>query len=116
MKLYLSFLIVCGAISSVSAQKTNKEPTPTPTPERPREIVALLNDARLAAPELGVDTFLKVVESKKVTDPVWRKEIIEEAMRMTDGVKNPVRMTAVYFPHTAVDTRAGYLSYAFDLQ
>src|SRR5688572_14416489 len=37
---------------------------PTPTPERSRQIVLLLDDARVAAPELGVDTFLKVVESK----------------------------------------------------
>src|SRR5436853_2350555 len=96
MKLYLSILIVCGAISSVAAQKAIKEPSPTPTPERPREIVALLNDARLAAPELAVDTFLKVVESKKVTDLVWRKEIIDEAWRMIDDVQFPMPMRLAY--------------------
>ena len=88
---FLSFPIVCLitiAAGTVFSQTGEKKPTPTP--ERSREIVSLLNDARLAAPELGVDTFLKVVESKKVTDPVWRKEITDEALRMTEDVKNPV--------------------------
>ncbi len=96
MKLVLSILIVCGVVASICAQKSVKEPSPTPTPERPREIVALLNDARLAAPELAVDTFLKVVESKKVTDPVWRKEIIDEALRMIDDVQYPMPMRPAY--------------------
>src|SRR5437899_3209890 len=88
-----SVFLVCLAGLIVNGQNIEKKPTPTP--ERSREIVSLLNDARLAAPELGVDTFLKVVESKKVTDPVWRKEIVDEALRMTDDVKNPVRLRPV---------------------
>lgn len=84
------FLAILVCVPSALAQK------PTPTPERNREIVALLNDARLAAPELAVDTFLKVVESKKVTDPVWRKEIIEEALRMIDDVQYPMPMHAAF--------------------
>jgi len=98
MKLLLSILIVCIVVVGVSAQKSVREasPTPTPTPERNRAIVALLNDARLAAPELAVDIFLKVVEKKKVTDPVWRKEIIEEVIRTIDEVQYPMRMRPVY--------------------
>ncbi len=79
-------LLLSACIISTFAQK------PTPTPERNRQIVALLNDARLAAPELAVDTLLKVVESKKVTDPVWRKEIIDEALRTVDDVQYPMPM------------------------
>ena len=87
--LVISFsLFLC--VSSVVAQKT------TPTPERNREIVALLNDARLAAPELTVDTLLKVVESKKVTDPIWRREIIDEALRTIDDVQYPMPMRPAY--------------------
>src|SRR5438105_3044075 len=108
----LIFISVFLCSFSAFAQKPT--PSPTPTPERPREIVALLNDARLAAPELGVDAFLKVVESKKITDPIWRKEIIEEAMRMTDYVKYPVRKTVVWLSGVPVDTQAGYMSYAYD--
>ncbi len=107
VKLFLSILILCCLVMSVAAQKVvvkeplpsptiAAEPTPKPTPERSREIVALLNDARLAAPELWVDTFLKVVETKKVTDPVWRKEIIDEALRMIDDVQYPMPMRPAY--------------------
>lgn len=61
--------------------------SPKPTPERPREIVTLLNDARLSAPELAADVFLHVIESKKVVDPAWRREIIDEAKRIIADVK-----------------------------
>lgn len=88
------YVAICLIVwhGNAAAQK----PTPSPTPERPREIVALLNDARLAAPELAVDTFLKIVESKKVTDPVWRKEIVDEALRMIDDVQYPMPMRPAY--------------------
>src|SRR5438270_498505 len=109
LSILVLFSVSSVAICQKQAPVPPATPTPTPTPERPREIVALLNGARLAAPELGVDTFLKVVESKKIADPVWRKEIIEEAMRMTDDVKYPVRKTAVWLPGVPVDTQAGYM-------
>lgn len=114
VKLILSLQIVCCVAIGVAAQKANKEPSPTPTPERPRAIVALLNDARLAAPELGVDTFLKVVESKKISDQVWRREILDEAMRMADEVKYPVRRSRAYYGTGIVDTVSGYLTNAHD--
>ncbi len=97
-------LIIVIAISMLPwlayGQKTalpSSSPTPTasPTPERPRDIVSLLNDARLAAPELTVDTLLKVVESGKVKDRVWKKEILEESLRLADDVPNPVQLQAV---------------------
>lgn len=97
-------------------------PTPTPTPsppaidrDRPKELVTLLNDARLAAPELAVDTFLNVVESRKIKDREWRREILEEAMRVADDVKYPVRKERAYFANGIVDTVSGYMSYAYDL-
>ncbi|MFT3745885.1 MAG: hypothetical protein QM785_16550 [Pyrinomonadaceae bacterium] len=99
------FLITANA---VVAQK------PTPTPERNREIVALLNNARFAAPELAVDTFLRVVESKKVKDPDWRREILEEALRMADDVKYPIRRERAFRGTGIVDTVSGYMTYAFD--
>jgi hypothetical protein len=96
MKPLLSILIVCVIVLGISAQKPVKDASPTPTPERSRAIVALLNDARLAAPELAVDTLLKVVETKKVTDPVWRKEIIDEALRTIDEVQYAMPMRPAY--------------------
>src|SRR5437899_9036611 len=87
--LFVSVLLLFSVASRAICQKPLS--SPIPMPERPRALVALLNDARIAAPELGVDTFLKIAESKKITDPVWRKEIIQEAIRMKDDLNNPVR-------------------------
>jgi len=115
MKPLFFILIVCLAVLGINAQKPVKEASPTPTPERNRAIVALLNDARLAAPELAVDIFLKVVETKKVTDPVWRKEIIDEALRMTDDVKHPIAMRAVSVKGILINnTDAGLSGMAFN--
>jgi hypothetical protein len=86
-------LLVIGVLAccvSVIAQR------PKAAPERDRAIVALLNDARVAAPELTVDTLLRVVESNKVVDPVWRKEILDEVARTIDDVQYPVAMRPAF--------------------
>ncbi len=107
-KLLLPGLILCCLGKGGASQSTAKMPSPTPdttakavstpalSPERSRPIVALLNDARIAAPELGVDIFLKVLESKKVTDPEWRREILDEALRMIDDVQYPMPMRPAF--------------------
>ncbi len=102
-----SFLLLPFAFTVVVAQETT--PKPKPTPERDRAIVALLNDARQAAPELAVDTFLKVVESKKITDPVWRKEIIDEALRTIDEVQYPMPMRPAYGRLNELNDTAGFI-------
>lgn len=92
---FLTPVLLFGlAALAISGQIIEKKPSPIP--ERSREIVSLLSDARLAAPELAVDIFLKVVEAKKVTDPVWRKEIIEEALLTIDDVQYAMPMRAAY--------------------
>ncbi len=105
--LLLSALLLL-TISPLLAQK------PTPTPERNRQIVALLNDARIAAPELAVDTLLRVIESKKVKEAEWRRELLDEAWRLSDDVKYPVRKKRAYWGTMIVDTVSGYMSYAYD--
>ena len=99
-------LVLC--VSFAFAQK------PTPTPERSHEIVALLNDARYAAPELTVDVLLKVIESKKIADPAWRREILDETFRTADEVKYPVRRERAYHGTGIVDTVSGYMTYAYE--
>lgn len=88
---------------------TATEPTPKPTPERSREIVTLLNDARLAAPELAVDTFLRVLEAKKVTDPVWRKEILDEAQRMIADVQHAMPMSLAFGKQNELNDTDAYI-------
>lgn len=109
MKPLLSILIVCVAVIGINAQKPVKEASPTPTPERNRAIVALLNDARYAAPELGVDIFLKVLETKKVAEPVWRKEILDEALRMIDDVQYPMAMRPAFGGQRELNDTAEYI-------
>lgn len=62
---------------------------------RSREVVQVLNEARLAAPELTVDTFLKAIEVGKIQDPKWKKEVLDEALRVVDDVRNPVQLWPV---------------------
>jgi hypothetical protein len=86
---------------------------PTPTPERDRQIVSLLSNAQLAAPELAADTFLKVAASKRVAEEAWQKEILEEASRSISQVKYPVRKQIALFG-VQIDSVTGYMTYAYD--
>lgn len=87
---------------------SNPPPTASPTPERPRDIVSLLNDARLASPELTVDTLLKVVESGKVKDRAWKKDILEESLRVVDDVGNPVQLWPVMIKGVVVNNTMAF--------
>ena len=82
--------------SATPAKKETSSPTPTATPERPREIVALLHDARFAAPELTVDTILKLLEKKKISEAMWRRELLDEAIRLNDDVQHSMPMRPAY--------------------
>ncbi|MEQ1644119.1 MAG: hypothetical protein ABL959_11800 [Pyrinomonadaceae bacterium] len=108
-----SLLIIGGVEMSLCGQTPRKTPT---VPERPIEIARLLSDATIAVPEIAVDTLVKVAQSTKVRDPSWRLEILVEASRLTEEVKNHVRRKSVPFPDSSVDTHSGYLSYAYDLK
>lgn len=108
-------LKVILAANKLLAEPKKEEPKPAPTPERPREVVALLNDARLAAPELTVETILDLVESKKIKEAEWRRELLEEALRLVGDVKYPVRRRGTYLVQGGViDTVSGYMAYAYD--
>jgi hypothetical protein len=93
-----------------------QKPEPADVTEPPREISALLSSARITAPELAADTLLKVSKSKQVTDSEWRREILEEAYRMAGDARNPVKKKSIPLKGVPVDTHAGYLSYAYDLE
>lgn len=113
--LTMCLMFTCQLAVSVNGQTILQKPSaapdkkPTPTPERPRKIMSLLDDARLAAPELAVDTFLKVIESKKVTDAVWKKEILEEALRITEDVKYPVQLRPIEIRGVSLNNTEAYV-------
>ena len=113
----LLFCIAATIPVATIAQKLPAKPSPSPatqatpkaTPERPRDIVTLLNDARLAAPELTVDTFLRVLEAKKVTEPVWRKEILDETQRMINDVQHAMPMQLAFGKHNELNDTEPYI-------
>jgi hypothetical protein len=103
LKMPFLLVLVFALSTAIHSQK------PTPTPERDRQIVALLANAQLAAPELTADTFLRVLESKRVTDRTWRKEILDEALRIAEGVKHPVQLRPVPVKGITLNTTEYYI-------
>jgi hypothetical protein len=76
------------------------------------EAEAIVADARVAPPEFGSDALISVAQSSKVSDASLKRELLEEAFRLAAGAQQPVKRHSVV---DNVDTRAGYLSYGFDL-
>lgn len=97
--------------SQTAASMNAPEKTPK---ERPLELISLINNVRSAPPEFATDLLIGVAESARVTEPDWKKELIEEAFRMAADCQYqmPQRSVGPY----PVDTRAGYLGEAFRLK
>lgn len=85
-------ILTIGLCLPVAGYGQKPTKTPEPLPDRPREIVLLLNEARLAAPELAVDTILKVIEAGRIKDTAWKKDLLNEALRLVDDTRNPVQL------------------------
>lgn len=91
----LAMLIVIIVLVFAAAATAQNDGAGMP-PERDAAIVALLNDARVAAPELAVDTMLKLLESRRISDAEWRREVLDEAIRTVDDVKYKIAMGPAY--------------------
>src|SRR6266436_213377 len=48
-------------------------------PQRPLEVLALVDQARALPPEFRADTLLRLSESSLITETSWKQELIEEA-------------------------------------
>jgi hypothetical protein len=118
---FLALTAFCSqSFSQNQPNKQTNERRPTIAkdriPRRPFEIENLVNETRALPPEFAIDALLRIAASKLVADPDWKREILEEAFRLTSDLQNPLRQRAVYLPAAQVDTRSGYRSYAFDLR
>lgn len=82
-------------------------------PRADREVEMLALDAQSAPPEFTADLLIRIVESGRVTDPSYKRRLLEDAFRRAGDAQQPVRRAYV---GGEVDTRSGYLSYAFDLR
>ena len=69
-------------------------------------------DARVAPPEFGADALIRVAQSGKVSNNSLKRELLEDAFRLAADAQQPLRRYSVV---DDVDTRAGYLSYGFEL-
>lgn len=102
-----------GKQKNIINAKSQKKPVPA-SQTRPDEIILFLNHARSAPPEILADLFIRMAESGKIADPIWKQELLEEAFQ--NGARAQHKVKQVYsstlYP---VDTRAGYIGYAFAL-
>ena len=80
---------------------------------RPVEIENLIYEARTTPPEFAASALLRVAESKKISDIDWKRELIEEAFALAARAQHPVKRR---YTGGSVDTRTGYLNYAYDLK
>lgn len=83
-------------------------------PKLPEPYQSLVELAHAAPPEFAADALLRVSESGKITDRAARRDLIEQAFRLSGSAKFPVRMRGA--PGSTTDTRSGYLSLAYDLK
>jgi hypothetical protein len=112
MRFILFSLITSICFFQILAQ--SKKNTEKKNEKRPIEIQNLVNDASFLPPEIATHSLIKISRSSKIKNNKWKQEILEEAFRLTDKVQNPYKKRAVPFSGVSVDTKSGYLSYAFD--
>jgi acetyl esterase/lipase len=80
----------------------------------PSEIESLIGEVRSVLPEFAANALLRIIESAKIRDTEWKEELIEEAFYLAAKSQYPVKRN--YLPGSSIDTREGYLSYAFELK
>lgn len=94
--------------SAAASKKGQRQEAARLTPEAE----AIVADARVAPPEFGADALIRVAQSDKVSDNSLRRELLEDAFRLAAQAQQPFKRYSVI---PLVDTRAGYLSRAFEL-
>jgi hypothetical protein len=110
---------VCVWSSAKAQPQSHRKPERGPHDKisqdmRPQEIIAFINSVRSAPPEFAADILIRLAASENIKDPLWKRELLEEAFRTAVGAQQPVKR--VYFSPNPVDTRAGYRAYGFDMK
>jgi hypothetical protein len=101
-----------GRTSQSNQSGTAKERKKSNPPPRAVEIENLIGDARTVRAEFTADVLLRLVESDRINDPKWKRELLEEAFRTADGASQPFRRFSV---DGEVDTRPGYLTRSLEM-
>jgi hypothetical protein len=128
LPILLAFLLAIPVTGSVEQEKkSSKKQTAgsgariksgdetRPEKKRPDEIASFIDNVRSAPPEFAADLLIRLAESDRIADPVWKQELLEEAFRTSQQAQQPYKRvyTSRLYP---LDTRSGYLGYAFDLK
>src|SRR5262245_6307951 len=82
-------------------------------PKRDPEVEALVDWARTLPPEFAIDLLLRFANSPKVTDPTWKRELVEDAWNRTYWVGEPYRLMALMPP---ADSRASAQTLGYDMR
>ncbi len=104
------------------AQKQGGTPKQAPPPREPTdkknalpvEVVLLLDKARAVPAQYGSDAILRIVQSSLISDAETKTALIEEAFQLASRAQYPFKRVGL--PGSNVDTRDGYLAYAYGLK
>jgi acetyl esterase/lipase len=81
-----------------------------PKKKRSTEIEALIEELRLAQPELAASSMINIASLKEVEND-WKAELYEEAFRIAGRAQKPIKLQGL--PGSETDTRTGYLESSY---
>lgn len=77
------------------------------------DVESLILDAQTAPAEFSADVLIRIAESGRIKDRAQKRKLLEDAFRRASEAQHPVQRR---YAGREVDTRQGYLAYAFDLK
>ncbi len=98
------------------AQSTDQKKHPTEIQaqrETSDDTIVLLSKVRTLPSEFAADLLLRIAESKRITNQVLKKELVEEAFHLASSAQHPYKLKMIG-PYP-VDTSAGTLSSSLQL-
>jgi hypothetical protein len=124
-KLFFFFVILIAGMDIGIGQSVVRSPTPDSQDDkrkqseqekekklqREREIQNLVITAANQPIEIAADILFTALDAKLLKDPKQQREVIESLFRRASEAKEPYRKA---FRQGNLDTRAGYLGYAYD--
>lgn len=96
--------------NSPSSKKKESEAERIKREQREMEIQNLVHSANTLPIEIAADLLFAVLDKNLITDPQKKRQIIEDIFRRAPESKEPIKKA---FRQGVIDTRAGYLGYAF---
>ena len=78
---------------SVKEQNEKRRTTEEKKQPHDPDIEALVNYAHYAPAEFGADILLRIVESGRLADQAWKRELVDEAFQLASQAKQLVRQT-----------------------